>query len=369
MKLLLLTKRGFMAKDIIRDEFGRYYELAVGLSALGWDIRSYCIDYRSRWGREVIQSGGVDWHSYSIALFAARWPMYLKREIRRWKPTIVLASSDPIHIAAGREASRMAGAPLVVDLHDNLESFRLTNLPGLLPSLRKSVRLADLVSVVSEPLREKVTRDYAPRGQLLVLENAVSKAFEDPVHDRALNRRHYGMREADQVIGIAGALYRKRGIETILAAFDRLRSNNPYLVLALAGPTDDIREDFSHDGVRYFGNLDYSAIPGFLDTFDVGIVPNIRPVFADYCYPQKAVELCAMSVPIVAADLGVMRHVAKGHPEILYQPRDPNDLVRAVCYQLKHRVVPDMAVKTWTEQAEILNRALLELLNTSATWV
>lgn len=363
MKLLLLTKRHFMAKDIIREEFGRYYELGSGLSALGWDIKSYCLDYRSHWGREVVESGGIAWHTYSVPSFLLHWHANIKREIRRWRPDAVLASSDPIHIAAGLKASRLVDAPLAVDLHDNLESFRLTGVPGLLRSLRSAVGAADLVSCVSGPLRAKVARDYEPRGQLLVLENAIPKTFEKPRLDKAGGRELYGLRQADRVIGVAGALYRKRGIETILAGFDILRNENPDLVLALAGPTDESRRGFSRDGIRYFGNLDYPSMPAFLRMLDIGIVPNIRPVFADYCYPQKAVELCAMSVPIVAADLGIMRNAADGHPQILYQPRDPEDLARAVRYQLDHRLVLDMVVNTWTQQSKKLHQSLLRLLH------
>ena len=161
---------------------------------------------------------------------------------------------------------------------------------------------------------------------------------------------------------MAGALYRKRGIETVLAGFRLLRAENPRLILALAGPVDNDRGGFDQEGVRYLGNLEWKSIPAFLSALDVGIVPNVRPLFADYCYPQKAVELCALGVPLVAADLGVMRTLARDARQVLYQADDPEDFARAVRFQLEHRIVLNAAVHSWAQQAEKLGRSLVEML-------
>lgn len=363
MKLLLLTKRHFMSKDIIEEAYGRQYELATRLAASGWTVQSHCLNYKSIRRREAIDKGGVEWHSYAAPLQWYSWIRQLNGKVTSWKPDLVFACSDPLHIVTGYRCARRMGVPLAVDLHDNLESFHMIDLPGLRRRLVEAVRDANLVSCVSAPLGEMVAGKYHPRGKVVVLENAAPDDFTEAKDDKSESRHRFGIDGEDSILGVAGALYRKRGIETILEGFDLVRAKDPRVMLVLAGPSDKFRRGFQRAGVRYFGNLDYSLVPSFLGMLDVGIVPNIRPAFADYCYPQKAVELCALSVPVVGADLGVMRDLAGANAQILYRPDDPADFARAVEYQLAHRVLLESKGKSWGQQARKLDKAMREVLS------
>lgn len=363
MKLLLVTKRHFMTKDIVTESYGRQYELAAGLAKHGWSVKAFCLNYQSYWGTERIDSGGIEWQSYPALSQWWKWRRDINESIAAWKPNMVLGCSDPLHIVVARGASRKSARRFMVDLHDNLDAKGLMRFPGLQRGVGNAIRSADLVSCVSEPLADHVSGRYSPGGRVIVLESSIPEHFQGATHThkRAVRER-YGIRGEDQAIGIAGSLYRRRGIETVLAGFEILRRENSRLRLVLAGPTDKDRDEFDQAGVHYAGNLEWRTIPEFLSALDVGIVPNIRPVFADYCYPQKAVELCALSIPMVAAKLGVMKTMAKNAEEILYQPDDPADFARAVRYQLEHRIILDVAVKSWSEQAESLNYSLMDIL-------
>ena len=363
MKLLMVTKRHFMTKDIIEEEYGRQYELAAGLAGAGWVIKGHCLDYRSTWGVKTTNRGGIDWRSYSALSFLAKWYRDLKREIRSWQPDLILGCSDPLHIAAAFMAVRDHGATrFAVDLHDNLDCKGMMRFPGLDRGVERAIHAADLVTCVSQPLAEKVKSELDPCGPVVVLESAIPDIFVSSSTSKEAGRRVFGLDGGSNVIGIAGSLYRNRGIETVLAGFDLLRKEDCGLVLALAGPIDMSPARFEQEGVRYLGNLDWKTVPAFMSTFDVGIVPNIRPLFADYCYPQKAVELCALSVPFVAADFGVMQDMAEGNEEILYRADDPVDFARAVQYQLENRVALNVTVRNWAQQAHEYGKSLMRIL-------
>lgn len=362
MKLLLITKRYYMTKDIVLEGYGRQYELALRLAGAGWDIKAYCLDYRSKWGVQSIHAGGVSWRVYSALTFLPAWYKHITQIIRTWEPDVVVGCSDPLHITAAFMATKGSAARLVIDLHDNLDSMGMMRFPGFSNGVRSAINSADLVSCVSAPLKQKIASDCQPEGPVTILENAIPDIFEHSCLDKEESRCHFGFPHTEFVAGVAGSLYRNRGIETVLAGFELLQKEKPGLLLALAGPTDMPHEVFKKEGVHYFGNLDWKSVPSFMCAFDVGIVPNFRPLFADYCYPQKAVELCALSIPVVAADFGVMKTIAAGYDEILYKPDDPVDFARAVRCQLENRVELNLTVRNWAQQADEFNNSLMQIL-------
>ena len=48
MKILVLSKRQYMAKDLLDDHFGRFWELPLELARLGHEVRGLTLSYRRR---------------------------------------------------------------------------------------------------------------------------------------------------------------------------------------------------------------------------------------------------------------------------------------------------------------------------------
>ena len=107
------------------------------------------------------------------------------------------------------------------------------------------------------------------------------------------------------IIGTAGALTMNRGISTLFQAFEILKSRCPGLHLALAGPSDVSIP--LNERIHDVGVLPLERVPVFLNALDVGIICNRAGAFGTYCFPQKAREMMACNMPIVAADLAAWR--------------------------------------------------------------
>ena len=45
MKILVLTKRQYMGKDLLDDRFGRFRELPLELAKLGHEVTGICLSY------------------------------------------------------------------------------------------------------------------------------------------------------------------------------------------------------------------------------------------------------------------------------------------------------------------------------------
>ena len=48
MKILVLTKRQYMGKDLLDDRFGRFWELPLELTRLGHEVQGISFSYRTR---------------------------------------------------------------------------------------------------------------------------------------------------------------------------------------------------------------------------------------------------------------------------------------------------------------------------------
>src|SRR4030095_17117421 len=54
MKILVLTKRQYMGKDLLDDRFGRFRELPLELARLDHQVHGLCLSYRARNEAQVI---------------------------------------------------------------------------------------------------------------------------------------------------------------------------------------------------------------------------------------------------------------------------------------------------------------------------
>ena len=104
-------------------------------------------------------------------------------------------------------------------------------------------------------------------------------------------------------------------------------------------------------------------MPVFLNGLDVAVVCNRDSSFGRYSFPQKAWEIIACGVPLVAADVGAMKDLMRDHPQCLFTPDDPASLARAISGQLVKPTTIDGKVPSWSDLAAQLETFLLEVLN------
>jgi hypothetical protein len=70
MRILVLSKRQYMNKDLIDDRYGRFRELPLALAGLGHKVTGICLSYQTC--DEGISSR-QDWHGLkNILMFSVR---------------------------------------------------------------------------------------------------------------------------------------------------------------------------------------------------------------------------------------------------------------------------------------------------------
>lgn len=355
MRIAFLCKRKYTGKDVITDRYGRLYETCRQLAESGHDVRGYCLDYHGAGAGEWTHPGGagtLTWESHSLgrlripALFG--YPQRLLRRLQAFEPEVVIGASDIPHVALAVRLARRMQLPCAIDLYDNFEGFGQARIPGFVAALKHAARNADLVTVVSDPLKRKVEAEYGVHCSVRVVPNGIDRDIFKP-SDRTQARRQLGLPVDAKLLGTAGALTRSKGVGVLFDAWPALADTRSDLHLVLAGPTEAGLPLPQGDRVHYLGQLDHSRVGVLFAALDVGVVTVRDTPFGRYCFPQKACEMMACDLPLIAGDVGVMTSLLADMPQLLYQADDAAALANAALQQVEYAVRPTFPTLDWRE--------------------
>ncbi len=367
MRVLVLSKRQYMGKDLLDDAYGRFYELPFELAELGHEVRGVCASYRPRaQGAHDCRRGRaqVSWLSTNVSPLAPwsvpLWMRTVRREVRRFRPDVLWACSDSFQAIVGVGVQRRLGVPCVVDLYDNFESYGATTIPGVRPWFRARVRQAAGITCVSAALERYVRATYGARGETAVLENGVSPAFR-PL-EREACRRRFGLPVGAQIIGAAGAIDAKRGVDVLFEAFLQLARHRPQLYLLLAGPRANNVPIPSHPRLVHLGELPLEEVPYVIGAMDVSVICNKRSAFGEYCFPQKLYEIVACGVPPLVANTSGVAELLAHAPRNRYEPESVGSLMHAIEALLAEPASAPINAVSWKQHGAHLSQFLTRVV-------
>jgi glycosyltransferase involved in cell wall biosynthesis len=325
---------------------------------MGHKVTGLCLSYQQK-NEGWTLDGKVRWKSINTGLFKI---FGLIRFIANAgshakKADIIWACSDSFYGIVGYLLSIRYGVPTVFDLYDNFEFFLAAKLPIMKQLYRWSVRKCAAVTCVSRPLAVLVG-SYGRKNRIFVLENAVRKELFMPM-DKAECRKALKIPQHIKLVGTAGGLSKHRGVNFLLEAFNGLKDSYPALHLAVAGRPDvRIPENGS---VHNFGMMDQAEVPLLINALDVAVICNLENDFGKYCFPQKAREIMACNIPLIAARVGSMQELLANHPEWLFMPDSADDLARVLIQRFKNPETGYRNVPSWSYVAQNLARIMEEI--------
>jgi glycosyltransferase involved in cell wall biosynthesis len=354
-----------MSKDVINDRYARLYEFPYQLATRGHTLLGICINYHDYleegdWRHEAGR-GQLTWHSFNLgAVIVPGLIKYLagtSRLINKFQPDIIIGASDIPNIVLAKELALKLKVPYAIDLYDNFESFGQARIPGAIGLLRRAVQGAEFISCVSDPLRNYVVSNYMPRGKAVTLESTIDKEIFKP-RNRAEARSRLNLPINAKLIGTAGGLSIEKGLDTLYEAFKIVGQRDPKVQLVLAGQVDARLPIPSRENIKYLGLLAHSAVADLFSALDVGVICIRNSRFGQYCFPQKAYEMLACKIPVVAADVGAIKNVLSSCPLNLFRAEDPVDLAERLLEQLRNPVAPEVPIKDWSELSVTLEKCL-----------
>jgi teichuronic acid biosynthesis glycosyltransferase TuaC len=368
MRILILSKRQYMNRDLINDRYGRFRELPLALASAGHEVTGICLSYRPcDEGRidDVENNAKVVWHLLNFKRLLPWSSKSYWRIIdaigRDFRPDLVWACSDAIHTILGVRIARILDAPLVIDLYDNFESYPATRIPGITSAFRRSLRCADGITCVSRPLAQYIRETSSCTCPIEIIENAVPEGLFHQM-DKADARRELELPLEGIFIGTAGAISKSRGIETLLRSFEILAQERSDIHLVLAGSCDKGLILPRNSRVHYLGMLPPGKVPVLLSSLNVSVICNRESAFGKYCFPQKFYESVSCGIPVVAAATGSMQELLKYTPEHLFEPDNVDNLVSVLRRQIDNPVALQIDVPTWTTRGNQLEDFFLACL-------
>lgn len=290
------------------------------------------------------QGAGIGTYLAEYAEFLARASVALARAHRRRRYGLVQVHSIPDALVLAALPLRLAGVPVILDLHEAMPEFFRMRFPrasspavhrALAAQERLSIALASEVVTVNDALGRRLAGMGVPERKVHIVPNAPALArFDAAAHPvRAFM--------ADGVLRLvyAGALSPVYELDVALEALARIRRERPALRVSLdlygrefgEVPLREIaaRLDVA-DAVTFHGRVPLEDVPAALAGADVGLATTRRTEFTDFSLSTKIFEYAAMGKPVVASRLPMVEATFPADSIATYAPGDAAALADAL---------------------------------------
>ncbi len=262
---------------------------------------------------------GFAGHMAEYLAFAGMATLRLAREHRRRHYGLVQVATVPDFLAFSAVPVKLAGVPLLLDLHEDMPEFFRDRfghpllrplMPLVTGAARGAAALATEVITVHEPLRQlSIARGVPPEKIEVVMNSADTRLFDADRHPRrpfmedgelrlihhSNFQRIYGLDVAVEALALIDA-------DALPHRLD-VYGDGPYRPQIEAA----IARTGTSDRVHLNGRVPLDDLPGLLAGSDNGLVPSLSEPYLQYSLSTKLLEYAAMGVPVIASDLATFR--------------------------------------------------------------
>ncbi|WP_298820231.1 glycosyltransferase family 4 protein [uncultured Chloroflexus sp.] len=300
------------------------------------------------------------WRQTTVTLWNAQAYHEVRKLAFEVKPDIIhIHNTFPLASPAAVHAARAAQVPVVMTLHN----YRLlcpvslffrdgrvweaclgkaVPWPGVLHgcwrgrlpsavvaamlSLHRCLRTWDKVSIyiaLTEFARRKFIAGGLPADKIVVKPNVV-----DPDPGVGMNAGGYAL--------FVGRLSPEKGVDTLLAAWQRLQGKIPLKIVGDGPLAEKVRQAAQQlAGVEWLGYQNISSVYALMKNASFLVFPS--KVYEGF--PRVIVEAFACGLPILSTCLGSQGSlIDHGRTGLLFRPKDPDDLTAKVEWLLAHPV-------------------------------
>ncbi len=190
---------------------------------------------------------------------------------------------------------------------------------------------ADLVVTLGEAMRDEIVARGVPAEKVLIVPNAVSQEFLQPLPDGQALRQELGIKPREHVVGVVSTLVPHEGIGTLLEATQLLRERGlPVRVLIVGdGPERPALQRQAADlglaeAAIFTGRVPAAKVREFHALLDVFVVPRTPDRVCQLVTPLKPIEAMASGLCVVTSELRALAEIIK--PDVtgaLTVPQDP----------------------------------------------
>jgi glycosyltransferase involved in cell wall biosynthesis len=301
-------------------------------------------------GRRLVTLDGIPYHRLlpwgipTRANKAAAVGLELTEQLtQQVKPNVLHAASNYVNAVIALAIGKRYGLPVVYEVrgfwedtwlsrHPDSEKMAASELYQLNRDLETRCMLAaDLVVTLGEAMREEIVARGVPADKVLIVPNAVSEDFLQPLPDAQKLRSALGIKPDEHVIGEVSSLVPHEGIGTLLQATRLLKDRGlPVRALIVGdGPERAALQRQAADlglgeAAIFTGRVPATKVREFHALLDVFVVPRTPDRVCQLVTPLKPVEAMASGLCVVTSEVKALAEIIK--PDVtgaLTIPEDP----------------------------------------------
>jgi glycosyltransferase involved in cell wall biosynthesis len=305
-----------------RYELGGVQVHTISLGKQRGSLRRYLFEYAVFW---------------LWAFFKLRWLA------RRRHYAVVDVNNLPDFLVFASLWAKRKGAKVVFDMHEITPEFFMSKygvdsrhwlVRHTRFMERASMRFADHVITINEPIQRLLEGRGLPPGKSTVVMNAVDEnLFRQAATGGAAPDPSKG--RATFVMMYHGTLTRIYGLDIALEAFARAQADMAgaeFWILGKGPEEGALLKQVHRLGlgakVRLIGSVLPQEVPAWLRCCHAGVLPTRQDVFLDLSFSNKLSEYIITDKPIIASRIRTIRHYFSEEALAFFSPHDEADLAR-----------------------------------------
>jgi glycosyltransferase involved in cell wall biosynthesis len=239
--------------------------------------------------------------------------------------------------------TRCKGAKVVFDMHEISPEFVMSKYQVganhwlvrlALAMERASMRFADHVVTINEPVQQLLEKRGLSPGRCTVMVNSVDEglfletSIRMPAPDPSAEKVTF-------VMMYHGTLTRIYGLDIALEAFGKAHADMPGAEFWILGEGPEIgslqaqaRRLGLYAKVRFIGSVVPEEIPAWLQRCDAGVLATRQDAFLDLSFSNKLSEYIIMDKPVIASRIRAIRYYFGEGALPFFEPGNPADLAR-----------------------------------------
>jgi glycosyltransferase involved in cell wall biosynthesis len=302
-------------------------------------------------GRRLVMLDGIPYHRLlpwrmpSRADQAAALGLDLAARLTdRVRPSVLHAASNYVNAVTALGVGKSHGLPVVYEVRGFWEDTWLSRSPD--SEQRASSELyrrnrdletwcmlaADLVVTLGEAMRDEIVARGVPAEKVLIVPNAVSQEFLQPLPDATVLRDELGIGRNEHVIGVVSTLVPHEGIGTLLEATQLLRERGLKVRALIVGDGPEraaLQRQAADLGLGeaaiFTGRVPAAKVREFHALLDVFVVPRTPDRVCQLVTPLKPVEAMASGLCVVTSEVKALAEIIK--PDVTGALTIPQDAV------------------------------------------
>jgi glycosyltransferase involved in cell wall biosynthesis len=301
-------------------------------------------------GRRLVTVDGIPyhrllpWHQPARADQAqSQWQDQAAELTEKIGPAVLHAASNYKNAQIALKLGERYGLPVVYEVRGFWEDTWLSRHPNAAELAHSelyrrnrdletdSMQQADLVVTLGEAMRDEIVARGVPPEKVIIVPNAVSEEFLQPLPDATELRKELGIGTDEHVVGLVSSLVPHEGIGTLLEATKLLRARGLPVRTLIVGDGPEraaLQRQAAALGLGeaavFTGRVPAAKVREYHALLDVFVVPRTADRVCQLVTPLKPVEAMASGLCVVTSQLKALAEIIK--PEVtgvLTTPQDP----------------------------------------------